>query len=283
MKYLFGILLTLILCLPTEAQSLKVPTLSPRSELIQEVGLTEVKISYSRPSAKGRKIWNGLVPYGEIWRTGANAATTITFSETVSIGNKAVPAGTYALYTIPALDIWTIILHKNTSMRSLEGNYNPDDDLMRMGIMESNSLLFVETFTIDIDDITSNSFNIKLAWADKLVRIPVKLDVDNQVALQMKDLADQKDGISHRDYFKAAEYNLHNDKNLSQAHAYIVNAMNQDKDNPRYGLLKGKIESKMGNDPVAKNTLMAAAKWAEKQNNANYVKQIEVYMKSMKM
>lgn len=282
MKYLFGILFTVLLTFPLEAQSLKVPTLSPRSEITQEVGLTEVKIAYSRPSAKGRKIWNGLVPYDQIWRTGANAATTITFNETVSIANKAVPAGTYALYTIPAQDIWTIILHKNTSMRSLEGNYKKEDDLMRFGVMESNSLLFIETFTIDIVEIETDKFKIKLAWADKIVKIPVELNVDNQVAIQMRDLAANPAGISDRDYFKAAEYNLHNDKDLTQAHGYIVNALSKSKDNPRYGLLKAKIENKMGKTKEAKKTLKSAGKWAKKQKNTNYINQIAVYSTELK-
>jgi len=281
MKYLSTFLFILLLCTISEAQALKVPTLSPRSEITQEVGLTEVKISYSRPSAKGRDIWNKLVPYDKIWRTGANAATTITFNETVSVGNKAVPAGTYALYTIPARDIWTIILHKNTSMRSLEGNYNADDDLMRFGVMASNSLIFTETFTIDFDHITTNTFNIKLSWGDKIVKIPVKLNVDNQVAIQMKVLTSKPGGVSDRDYFKAAEYNFHNNKDLSQAHAYIVNALSKKKDNPRYGLMKAKIENKLGKTNMARNTLRFANQWAQKSNNTNYINQIALFAKEI--
>lgn len=273
MKYLYGVLFSLLILTTMDAQSLKVPTLSPRGEISQEVGLTNVKVSYSRPSAKGRNIFGELVPYGKIWRTGANAATTITFTENVSMGGKAVPAGTYALYAIPDKDLWTVIIHKNTSMRSIEGNYKKEDDLMRFGVMASNSLLYVETFTIEISDIATSSFNIKLSWADIIIKIPVKLNVDNQVAIQMKELSQSADGIHHRDYFKAAEYNFHNDKDLTQAHAYIVNALSKSKESPRYGLLKAKIENKMNKKNMARNTLRLANQWANEQNNTNYINQ----------
>lgn len=280
MKYLLGIALSLLLLNIGEAQSLKVPTLSPRAELSQEVGLTNVKISYSRPSAKGRKVFGSLVPHGEIWRTGANAASTVTFTERVKVSNQSIAAGTYAIYTIPNKDIWTIILHKNTSMRSL-GNYDKKDDAMRFGAIASNSPVSVETFTIDINDVTTNSFNIRLLWANKIVKIPVKLDVDNQVAAQMKKLTLSGNGVHHMDYFKAAEYNYHNAKDLSEAHANIVNALAKSKENPRYGLMKAKIENKMGKTNMARNSVRLANNWATAQKNTNYVNQTLLYAKEM--
>jgi len=281
MKILCGLVFSLFLLNISEAQSLKVPTLSPRAEISQEVGLTNVQLSYSRPSAKGRKIFGSLVPYGEIWRTGANAASTVTFSENVSVSNQALAAGTYAIYTIPNPDLWTIIIHKNTSMRSLGGNYDKANDAMRFGVIASNSLMHTETFTMDISDITTSSFNIRMIWADKIVKIPVKLNVDNQVAAQMQKLTMSSDGVHHADYFKAAEYNYHNAKDLSEAHAYIVNGLSKSKENPRYGLLKAKIENKMGKVNMARNTLRLANNWARAQNNTNYVDQTLLYAKEM--
>jgi len=281
MKFLFGLVFSLFLINISEAQSLKVPTLSPRGEISQEVGLTNVKISYSRPSAKGRKIFGALVPYGEIWRTGANAASTVTFMEDVSVSNQALPAGTYAIYTIPNPDIWTIIIHKVTSMRSLDGNYDMANDAMRFGAIASNSPIHTETFTMDISDITTNSFNIKLLWADKIVKIPVKLNVSNQVASQMQKLTTGGKGVAHGDYFKAAEYNYHNGGDLTSAHAYIVNALSKSKENPRYGLLKAKIENKMGKVNMARNTLRLANNWAQAQNNTNYINQTLLFAKTM--
>lgn len=281
MKIILGLVFSLFLLNISEAQSLKVPTLSPRSEISQEVGLTNVQLSYSRPSAKGRKIFGGLVPFGEIWRTGANAASTVTFSEDVTMSNQALAAGTYAIYTIPDRDLWTIIIHKNTSMRSLGGNYDKANDAMRFGVIVSNSLMHTETFTMDISDITTNSFNIRMIWADKIVKIPVKLNVEKQVAAQMDKLTRSGTGVDHRDYFKAAEYNYHNAKDLTEAHAYIVNGLSKSKENPRYGLLKAKIENKMGKINMAKNTLRLANNWARAQNNTNYIDQIALYAKDL--
>jgi len=280
MKYLLGIALSLLLLNIAEAQSLKVPTLSPRAEINQEVGLTNVIISYSRPSIKGRKVFGSLVPYGDIWRTGANAASTVTFTEAVTVSNQPIPAGTYAIYTIPNQDIWTIILHKNTSMRSLD-NYKKADDAMRFGAIASNSPVNVETFTIDINDVKTSSFNIRLLWADKIIKIPVKLDVEKQVAAQMKELTLSGKGVHHMDYFKAAEYNFHNSKDISEAHAYIVNALAKSKENPRYGLMKAKIENKMGKVNMARNSVRLANSWAKAQNNTNYVNQTLLYAKEM--
>jgi len=281
MKYVIGLVFSLLLFNSSEAQSLKVPTLSPRGEISQEVGLTEVKLSYSRPSAKGRKIFGGLVPYGEMWRTGANAATTVTFAESVTVSNQTLPAGTYAIYTIPNPDLWTIIIHKNTTMRSLDGNYDKANDAMRFGVIASNSPIHMETFTMDISDVTTSSFNIRLMWADKLAKIPVKLNVDNQVAAQMQKLTMSSAGVHHMDYFKAAEYKYHNGKDLSEAHAYIVNALSKSKENPRYGLMKAKIENNMGKVNMARNTLRLANNWARVQDNTNYVNQTLLYAKEM--
>lgn len=281
MKIICGLVFSLFLLNISDAQSLKVPTLSPRAEISQEVGLTKVQLSYSRPSAKGREVFGNLVPYGEIWRTGANAASTVTFSEDVTVSNQPLAAGTYAIYTIPDRDLWTIIIHKNTSMRSLGGNYDNANDAMRFGAIASNTLTHTETFTMEISDITTSSFNIRMLWADKLVKIPVKLNVDDQVAAQMQQLTMSSAGVQHMDYFKAAEYNYHNAKDLTEAHAYIVNGLSKSKENPRYGLLKAKIENKMGKVNMARNTLRLANNWARAQNNTNYVDQTLRYAKLM--
>ena len=111
MKYTITFISIFLWSLLCFSQTLKTPTLSPFSKISQEIGLTEVSIEYSRPSAKGRPVFGGLVPYGKIWRTGANASTKITFIESVHIGGKPIKSGTYALYTIPGDEIWTIIIH----------------------------------------------------------------------------------------------------------------------------------------------------------------------------
>ena len=110
----------LLLCFNLcHGQRLKTPTLSPFSKISQQVGLTEVALQYSRPSAKGRVVFGELVPYDKVWRTGANAATRITFKEVAKIGGKTIQPGEYAIYTIPRKNRWTIIIHANTSLRSI--------------------------------------------------------------------------------------------------------------------------------------------------------------------
>ena len=109
-------------------QRLNAPTLSPFNSMTQEVGLTKIQLEYSRPSAKGRIVFGKLVPYNKIWRTGANASTKITLLESVKIGSQYIDAGTYAIYTIPRKDFWTVIIHSNTKLRSLAGNaYNAEN------------------------------------------------------------------------------------------------------------------------------------------------------------
>ena len=113
-------------------QRIITPTLSPFSKVSQQVGLTEINLEDSRPSAKGRVVFGGLVPFDKVWRTGANASTKITLAEPAHIGGKQIEAGTYALYTIPGKEKWTIIIHANTKMRSLAGDvYKQENDVFR--------------------------------------------------------------------------------------------------------------------------------------------------------
>ena len=150
------LLLCFNLCL---GQRLKTPTLSPFSKISQQVGLTEVALQYSRPSAKGRVVFGELVPYNKVWRTGANAATRITFKEIAKIGGKTIQPGEYAIYTIPRENRWTIIIHANTSLRSIAGGaYKPSNDVFRFEIApEKNN--YVETFTCQFSEVKTNALN----------------------------------------------------------------------------------------------------------------------------
>src|SRR5688500_15374787 len=165
MKLVFSFALLLLLLQVGNGQDLKVPTLSPLTEISQEVGLTQVKLSYSRPSAKGRKVFGELVPFNEVWRTGANASTKLTFAQDVKIEGNSLKAGTYALYTIPGEKEWTVIIHTNTRHRSLAGDvYKPSEDAFRFTVKPQKTNKFIETFTIGFDDITTNSANLALSW-----------------------------------------------------------------------------------------------------------------------
>src|SRR5687767_13787059 len=185
-----------------QAPELKVPTLSPITEITQEAGLTQVKLSYSRPSAKGRKVFGGLVPYNEVWRTGANASTKLTFTEDVKIQGNALKAGTYALYTIPGETLWTVIIHSNTKHRSIAGDvYKPAEDAFRFKVKPGRTSNFVETFTIGLSDITTSSFHVFAAWENTEIKFKVDLDVDSQVDKQIAELIAAPAGMSHQNYF----------------------------------------------------------------------------------
>jgi hypothetical protein len=266
-----------------QAQELKVPTLSPITEISQEVGLTQVKLSYSRPSAKGRKVFGGLVPYNEVWRTGANASTKLTFTEDVKVQGNALKAGTYALYTIPGETEWTIIIHTNTKHRAIAGDvYKPAEDAFRFKVKPVRTSNFVETFTIGFGDITTSSFNVFVAWENTEIKFRIDLDVDSQVDKQIADLVAVPAGMSHQNHFLAAEYYFHNNKDLSKADGWISTAMEKSPKNARYGLLRAKILAKAGKTDDALRVIAEANAWATEAKNANYIEQTQVFWDSIK-
>ena len=226
---------SMFVCSALAQDQLRVPTLSPQAEITQEVGLTQVKLSYARPSAKGRKVFGDLVPFGEVWRTGANASTKLTFTEDVKIEGNPLKAGTYALYTIPGQSEWTIIIHTNTRHRSLAGDvYKQAEDAFRFKAKPARTSSFVETFTIDFADITTSSCKVRLAWENTEVRFLIEFDVDANVDRQIAALAAAPAGMSHQNLFLAAEYYFHNNKDLAKADAWILDAMSKSAKNANY-------------------------------------------------
>lgn len=261
------------------SQNLDTPTLSPYSEIKQEVGLTEITLSYARPSAKGRAVMGGLVPYGETWRTGANASTKLTFTEDVKIAGNDLPAGTYALYTIPSQNEWTIIIHKKTNMRSIAGGQvKAENDAFRFTVKPIANPIGVETFTMQFTDITTNSCHLQLSWENTLVKFPIEVEVGSKIEAQMAELMKAPDKIPHRTYFRAAEYYMHNKVDLEQAMEWIDAALAKSKNNFRYGLLKAKIYKAQGNQAKAISTVKLANEWATTANNSNYMQQTSVYL-----
>ncbi len=277
---------TLVLCFfafSAFGQELKVPTLSPLAEITQEVALSQVKLSYARPSAKGRKVFGDLVPFGEVWRTGANASTKITFTEDVKIAGNALKAATYALYSIPGATEWTMIVHTNTRHRSLAGDvYKQAEDAFRFKVKPGKTSNFVETFTIEFGDFTTSSANLILSWENTQVKFPIEFDVDARVAEQIAKLTAAPTGMSHMSYFLAAEYNLHNDKDLNKADEWILTAIEKSPKNSRYGLLRAKILAKAGKKDQALKVVAEANAWAKEAKNANYVDQTQLFWDSIK-
>lgn len=283
MKSLFYVVVLILFVQFVSGQELKVPTLSPITEISQEVGLTNVKLSYSRPSAKGRKVFGELVPFNEVWRTGANASTKLTFAQDVKIAGNALKAGTYALYTIPGEKDWTVIIHTNTRHRSLAGDvYKPAEDAFRFKVKPKKTANPVETFTIGFENIDANSADLVLSWENTEIEFPIEFDVDAEVEKQITALSGAPTGMSHQSQFLAAEYYLHNNKDLAKADQWIAAAMEKSPKNPRYGLLRAKILAKAGKRADALRVIAEANAWAVETKNANYVEQTQQFWDSIK-
>ena len=216
------ILSSAILAFAIVAQAqISTPQPSPVSTIEQKVGISDFSISYSRPSVKGRVIFGDLVPYGEMWRTGANASTKLKFSDEVSINGALVPAGEYALYTIPGKDEWTIILHKNLSYWGTGGDkYNTDEDQLRFTVKPQEYKETVETLTMQFAHIRDKGCEIELIWENTRVSFEVALDFDAKVMAQIKDAMT----ISQGTYYRAARYYYENGKDLEQALEWINKA-----------------------------------------------------------
>jgi hypothetical protein len=217
-KILLGVL-AVFTVLIADAQQLNTPQPSPTASIKQTFALSTIEISYSRPGVKGRKIFGDLVPYGKVWRTGANNPTTITFGEEVMIGGTKVPAGKYGLLTIPDANSWTIIISKQTDVTSPTA-YKPDQDVVRVKADVATLPFSVETFTIGIDGIKGNSCTVGFLWDNVYVGLPVSADVESKVMKQISDAMDK----DNRPYFAAAIYYIDNGKDLNKALEWLTKA-----------------------------------------------------------
>jgi hypothetical protein len=204
------------------AQAIKTPAASTAQTVKQEFGLSSVELSYSRPNAKGRSIFGDLVPYNAVWRTGANSATTLTFSDEVMIGGKKVPAGKYGLLTIPNTGSWTIILTRQTDVTS-PAAYKQDQDVVRVTATPQDMPFDTETFTMQFMNVKPNSMDLLILWERTAVFLPISMDIDSKVMSQIEN-AMNKDS---KPYFQAAMYYLENGKDLNKANEWLDKAVQQ--------------------------------------------------------
>ena len=169
----------------------KKPAASPEAAFTQQFGDSEIQVQYARPSARGRKIFGGLVPFDSLWRTGAGDCTTLNFKEEVIVGDKKMTAGKYSLFTIPTATDWTIVLNSNTAMHGTNG-YSKEKDVQRFTVKSTKIDRFYETFTIEINDFTpQGSASLNLMWENTMVKIPLKspwfMATENAAAVAPKD------------------------------------------------------------------------------------------------
>jgi hypothetical protein len=172
--------------LPAAAQQLEVPRPSLGAKVSQVAGLTEISLDYSSPAARGRTVFGGLVPFGQVWRTGANAATKITFSKEVQIGGKALPAGTYALFTIPDKDRWTFIVNKDSNQFGAF-QYKQAEDVLRVEA-KPEAIPPRERMTFLFSDTTDEGTRLDLEWDRTRASLPIRVSTDQQVTLSIANL-----------------------------------------------------------------------------------------------
>ena len=242
------------------------PQASSSQTIVQDFGLGKVSLNYGRPNMNDRKIFGGLEPYGAVWRTGANGAPILTFTDEVSILGNKIPAGSYSLFTIPNKDMWTVILNKTAEQWGAY-DYKEADDILRVEVKPTKINPTVETFSMLFSDVKLGSLNLDLMWENTKISIPMEVDFDAKV---MSNIQTAMTG-EKKPYFAAAQYYYNNNKDIKQALLWINEAEKADQKAPWYKYWKAKILLKNGNKAEAIATAKAGAELAKAINNQEYV------------
>ncbi len=254
-----------------QAQTLKTPAPSPTQTIKQAFALSNITIEYSRPSAKGRVVFGNVVPFEKIWRTGANAATKITFGEDVEVEGHKVAAGTYALYTIPNKKSWDIMLYKDLKLGGNTAEYKKEEEALRFTVKPSSLKEKVETFTMNIADLKSNASNIELTWEKTKISFKVTADIDSKIMKNIEN-AVAADTLA---YFQAASYYYENGKDLNKALEWANKAIEKNAKAFWIMQLKAKIEYKLKNYDASIATAEKVIVLAKEAKNDDYVKMAE--------
>ena len=281
MKNTLTLLLALI-CFVATAQ-VQTPSPSPAASVSTVVGLTDVKIDYSRPRAKGRKIFGEgadfLLPYGTIWRTGANSGTKITFGDDVKIEGIAVAKGEYLIFSWPGASEWTVSLYKDIKLGDNTDGYDKTQEAANFKVKSEKLAEKTETFTINISDIAddSKSAKVQLAWENTSVKFTIGVDYDAKVMKSIETATKVPSG----NYLNAAVYYLENGKDIKQALEWVNKAADA---NPAFWVLyqKARIQKAAGDKAGAMATSTTSLAEAKKENNRDYQKMNEELQKTLK-
>ncbi|MFQ5446431.1 MAG: DUF2911 domain-containing protein [Saprospiraceae bacterium] len=250
----------------TASAQIKTPAPSPFCKLTQTAGLTDITVEYSRPGVKGRTIFGGLLPWGELWRTGANKNTTVTFSDKVTIAGKELKAGTYALYTVPNPDEWEVIFYTDADNWGTPENYDASKEAVRFKVKPQELPFSVESFVIDVGTLRDNSCTIALIWEKTLVEFEVGLNTDEVVTAAIKKTMA---GPGANDYYAAGRYYMESGKDMKQAHEWLHKANEM---NPRFWTLRQEALclAKMGSYPEAIKVAEKSKQLATEAGNKEY-------------
>lgn len=260
---------------------LPVPAASPLGTLKQRVGLTDIEIVYARPGAKGRTMLGNIEPYGKVWRTGANAATTVAFSTAVKLEGRDVPAGKYALFTIPGEKEWTVIISKDAE-QSGAFEYKESDDLVRFTVKPVQLSVPVETLEFTINDIRGDSATLNLSWETTRVPVRLTLDVVGPTVAKIKEMMAAE---GRKPFAAAAGFYFDNKLDLAQALIWI-DASIAEGANQTNTHLKAKILAGLGRKAEAIAAANQSIELALKSPNAGiqqeYTKMNQNLIKSLK-
>lgn len=256
---------------------IKTPAPSPSQTIKQAFGLSSIELSYSRPAMKGRAIFGDLVPFGKVWRTGANNATTLSFGDEVTIGGKTIAAGKYGLLSIPEKDSWTLIISKQTNVTS-PAAYKQEEDLVRVQAKVNKVPMKAESFTMQFANMKPASCDLVIRWDDVMVKLPIATDVDGKVMASI-DASMKSD---KPDYFQAASYYLENGKDLKKANEWFAKAVEA---NPKAFWIpyqQARALAKSGKKAEAKAAALKSMGLAKEAKSDDYVKLNEKLLAELK-
>lgn len=269
MKKLVLLAFTLSLMFSVNAQ-IETPQPSPFTKIEQKVGLTDVTLEYSRPSARGREVFGSLIPYGKMWRTGANKNTMISFSDDVVVDGQTLKAGSYAVFVTPNENSWDVVFYSDTNNWGTPQKWDDSMVAAKTKVESMEMPMLVETFTITFDNLTNNSAELGFIWENTMANVKFEVPTDAKVTKSIEKIMA---GPSANDYFAAAVYNLSEEKDLDNAKEWMDKAMSLVKE-PAFWQLRQQslLYAKMGDKKNAIATAKKSLEGAEKAGNADYVK-----------
>ena len=242
------ILLSVVFCYSFITAQIKTPQPSPTASITQKIGISNVTIDYSRPGVKKREIFGGLVAYDKIWRTGANKATQIRFEEDFVFGGSKIRKGNYSLFTIPGEKEWNILLNKDTELWG-SGDYNEDNEVVRIAVVPIETKDFTESFTIEFGNFKAFSGELLIKWANTLIKIELESMSAKKVQKDYLELLTK--GPSANDYYNGAKFYADNTSEYEMALEWITTAIEKRPDAFWMMYHKARILSKLGNDKEA--------------------------------
>lgn len=268
MKQFFILFSAVLMSAGIQAQ-IKTPQPSPFQKIEQKVGLTDVTLEYSRPSMRGRTLYGNLVPFGKIWRTGANENTKITFSDEVTIGKTTLKPGTYAIFTKPAASSWDIFFYTDSNNWGAPEKWEDSKVAAQINVPATPITRNVETFTMVFDDLRNDSATLGILWGKTYVGIPIAFNTDKIVSSSIERVMG---GPTAGDYYSAAVYYFEADKDIKQAKEWMDKAMDMSKE-PKYYQLRQKslIYAKAGDKKGAIAAAKQSLELAKKAGNEDYV------------